>query len=212
MANKLFQDYQSAEAKIERQISLPMRDALRISLRNITIRFGRAVITAAGTFLGIAFLMSVFTGSLLMEAAHQGEMDPSMAARKVWLVTMSLLVCGVGITNSMLMSVTERFREIGTMKCLGALDNFIIRLYLIESALMGVGGSTAGAVVGTLAMILVSLTKGGAKILPQMNWMHLLQYFGMSVVIGSVISVVAAVPAARHAAKMPAAAALRTEI
>ena len=133
---------------------------------------------------------------------------------------MSLLVCGVGITNSMLMSVTERFREIGTMKCLGALDGFIVRLYLIESALMGVIGSFAGALAGTLAMGLVYMLKGGTAVLVGVHWLTLstakpdsvFEYFVISLVIGTVISVVAAVPAASHAAKMPAAAALRTEI
>ncbi len=70
--------------------------------------------------------------------------------RGVWLVTLSLMVCVVGITNAMLMSVTERFREIGTMKCLGALDIFVVKLFLIESALQGVVGSVAGAVIGFL--------------------------------------------------------------
>ena len=69
----LMKDYQTAESKIERQISLPFREALKISLRNITIRFGRAMITAAGTFLGIAFLMSVFTGSMILDAVHRAE-------------------------------------------------------------------------------------------------------------------------------------------
>jgi len=206
----LMKDYQTAESKIERQISLPFREALKISLRNITIRFGRAMITAAGTFLGIAFLMSVFTGSMILDAVHRAEGTPAdvgMAARQIWLVVMSLLVCGVGITNSMLMSVTERFREIGTMKCLGALDGFIVRLYLIESALMGVIGSFAGALAGTAVLVGVHwLTLSTAK--PD----SVFEYFVISLVIGTVISVVAAVPAASHAAKMPAAAALRTEI
>ena len=48
-----------------------------------------------------------------------------------WLLGLALLVAFVGILNAMLMSVTERFREIGTMKCLGALDGFIVRLFLI---------------------------------------------------------------------------------
>jgi hypothetical protein len=54
-----------------------------------------------------------------------------------WLMSLALLVAFVGILNAMLMSVTERFREIGTMKCLGALDSFIIKLFLIESLFQG---------------------------------------------------------------------------
>jgi predicted outer membrane lipoprotein len=75
-----------------------------------------------------------------------------------WLLGLALLVAFVGILNAMLMSVTERFREIGTMKCLGALDSFIIKLFLIESVFQGVIGTAIGiglgmvlAVVGTRA-------------------------------------------------------------
>ena len=48
----------------------------------------------------------------------------------------------------MLMSVTERFREIGTMKCLGALDTFIVKLFLLESTFQGLAGTSAGIVIG----------------------------------------------------------------
>ncbi len=65
-----------------------------------------------------------------------------------WLLALALLVAFVGILNAMLMSVTERFREIGTMKCLGALNGFIVKLFLIESLFQGVVGTIIGVVAG----------------------------------------------------------------
>ena len=64
----------------------------------------------------------VLKGRLLVDSLRWGAREKFRAnisaRRNLWLVTLSLLVCIVGITNAMLMSVTERFREIGTMKCL----------------------------------------------------------------------------------------------
>ena len=57
--------------------------------------------------------------------------------RTLWITVFSLLVTVIGIANALLMSVTERFREIGTMKCLGALSGFIRRLFVIESTIIG---------------------------------------------------------------------------
>ena len=65
-----------------------------------------------------------------------------------WLLVMALLTCTVGIANAMLMSVTERFREIGTMKCLGALDGLVVKLFLMESSLLGMVGALIGIVMG----------------------------------------------------------------
>src|SRR5207302_8443155 len=75
-------------------------------------------------------------------------------AQTRWLVGLALLVAFVGILNAMLMSVTERFREIGTMKCLGALDGFIVKLFLLESAFQGIVGTLIGIVLG-LGMSLI---------------------------------------------------------
>ena len=217
--------------KIQRQISLPWGDAFRISLRNITLRLGRAAITASGVVLGIAFLSSVWTARVAQQGiiAHeqQGaravttEAGPGAAeaaaemeqrtARQNWLVVMSLLVCTVGIANAMLMSVTERFREIGTMKCLGALDSFIVRLFLIETALLGLFGSVVGVLLGHLVMLVVYTIKDHS-VAAKMDWGHMLGYMGVGLAIGIVLSLVAAVPPAVRAAKMPPAAALSTDI
>ena len=51
--------------------------------------------------------------------------DYGIQERMLWLILVSMVVCAVGIANAMLMSVTERFREIATLKCLGALDGTI---------------------------------------------------------------------------------------
>jgi predicted lysophospholipase L1 biosynthesis ABC-type transport system permease subunit len=196
----------SGPAKIERQISLPMSQAVKIAWRNITIRLSRALITGAGTLLGIAFLMSVFTASLVQQA--QGiEISPAQQQKNAWLVVMSLLVSVVGITNAMLMSVTERYKEIGTIKCLGALDNFIVKMFLIESGLLGLVGSAIGALVGAVFMLFTGL---GA--LGKLNWMQLLISYGICLLLGTVLSIVAAVPPAIRAAKMHPADAMRSEI
>ncbi len=221
--------------QVQRQMVLPWRQAFIISMRNVTLRLGRAAITGAGVILGIAFLVSVWTSKVAIEGierydaqsaravavsgkdagpgAAQAEAEQrARAARQSWLVIMSLLVCGVGITNSMLMSVTERFREIGTMKCLGALDQFIVRLFLIESAVLGVLGSLIGALVGHLVMLAVYMIKDGTSVAAKMNWGEMLEYIGIALVIGTVLSLVAAVPPAVRAARLPPAAALATEI
>jgi ABC-type antimicrobial peptide transport system permease subunit len=117
----------------------------------------------------------------------------------------------VGITNSMLMSVTERFREIGTMKCLGALDAFIVRLFLIETALLGLFGSIAGIIIGHVVMLIVYTFKDHS-VVAKMDWGHMLLYMLAAMLIGIVVSVIAAIIPAVRAARMPAAAALATEV
>src|SRR5262249_50437312 len=75
---------------------------------------------------------------------------------------LALLVAFIWSLNSMLMSVTERFREIGTMKCLGALDGFIVRLFLLESLFQGVVGTVAGIVIGVSLSLLEQIISYGS--------------------------------------------------
>ncbi len=134
-------------------------------------------------------------------------------ARSIWIIIISLLVTVIGIANAMLMSVTERFREIGTMKCLGALSSFIRRVFLIESSLMGLFGGIAGAVFGSLVAIAAySFTYGFGLVLSSISWGTLLLYILLGVVAGVVLSVIAAIYPADLASRMVPATALRSNI
>jgi hypothetical protein len=131
--------------------------------------------------------------------------------RSGWIVVISLLVTVIGIANAMLMSVTERFREIGTMKCLGALSAFVRQMFLLESILIGVAGATAGALLGAaFSVVVYGAIYGFGLVLGSLEWAPLGLYLLGSVAAGVVLSVVAALYPAQLAAHMVPATALRS--
>jgi ABC-type antimicrobial peptide transport system permease subunit len=133
--------------------------------------------------------------------------------RTSWIIIISLLVTVIGISNAMLMSVTERFREIGTMKCLGALSQFIREIFFIESSLVGLTGSVIGSLFGfVFAAAAFMLTYGGGLVLTTLSPGRLLLYFVASVAAGVVLSIVAAIYPASLASRMVPATALRSTV
>jgi putative ABC transport system permease protein len=147
------------------------------------------------------------------EIAARAAEEKRETFRAGWILTIALLVTVIGIANAMIMSVTERFREIGTMKCLGALSSFVRRLFLIESSLMGFVGGLAGTIFGTLFSAFVySLTYGFELTLGSVNYPLLLLAMAGSLVAGVSLSILAAIYPANFAARMVPASALRTNI
>lgn len=128
------------------------------------------------------------------------------------IAAVSLLVGAVGIANTMFMSVMERTRQIGLLKSLGATDNEVMKLFLIESGLFGVVGGVIGVTTGILISVLISsiglqmMGPGGTMstvVSPQL----IIFALAFSIIVG----VLSGVMPARAAAKMNPVDALRFE-
>ncbi len=208
---------------IGQQIELPFSESIRISYQSLMLRFGRSIITTAGITLGIAFLVFVVISNEIATSTVGGgaseqlmdlgeEQEPGISTKDKWLIIMSLIVCVVGITNSMLMSVTERFREIGTMKCLGALDHFVVILFLLESGFQGFAGALVGALIGLVAALLMGLANFGLDIFMDFPLLSILLWILGGSVLGMLLAVLGAAFPAWRAAKLPPAEAMRTEV
>jgi predicted lysophospholipase L1 biosynthesis ABC-type transport system permease subunit len=171
-------------------VALPVRKAAQIAWQSIRQRLARSLLVTSGIVLALAFLMAVLTteamtdamrrwvltgpasenfqrqqAASLMQQKGEATTPQEVADAKLqsrWLIGLALLVAFVGILNAMLMSVTERFREIGTMKCLGALDSFILKLFLLESVFQGVAGTLIGVTLGLgLSLLSITISYGG---------------------------------------------------
>ena len=108
------------------------------------------------------------TGEAIDTAAITAELGPKTVVKPANEGSaIGVTIAFVGIVNTMLMSVTERFREIGTFKCLGALDSFVVRIFVLEAFYQGLIGGTAGGIAGIAVATLSLLFSVG---LPVLYW------------------------------------------
>lgn len=120
------------------------------------------------------------------------------------IAALSLLVGGIGVMNIMLVSVTERTREIGLRKALGAPPGAIRRQFLLEAAILGLAGGVLGALLGSLATLLLPGVIGSSIILSPAA-------VGLSIGVSIAIGVIFGVYPATRAARLTPIDALRSE-
>ncbi|MFA6282285.1 MAG: ABC transporter permease [Candidatus Omnitrophota bacterium] len=120
------------------------------------------------------------------------------------IAAISLLVGGIGIMNIMLVSVTERTREIGLRKAIGANNKDIMTQFLIEAILMSFIGGLSGVALGAGAAILISIVSG---------WSVKVSLFSivLATVFSLMVGVVFGLWPARQASRLDPIEALRYE-
>jgi len=215
---------------VGRQVALPFIKSLEIAYKSIKVRFFRSLITTLSLVLAVSFLSfvnvstDVANGMLATgEYKHQqaleragyditpGQTSIGNSPKQQWIVILSLLVCVVGIVNAQLMAVTERFREIGTMKCLGALDRFIMRLFLLEAGMQGLAGAGAGALAGGAFALMNAYIRFGSIAVSGISWNHVGISIGTAIGVGCVLSLAGVAYPAIVAARMQPVEAMRVE-
>lgn len=135
----------------------------------------------------------------------------TLGTKTVWLIFVSFLVCVVGIANAMLMSVLERFKEIATMKCLGARNETIAFLFVTESTIIGVVGGILGIVVGFIIVLVRLGLQYRSLVFENFPAADLLMAMGMCFCCSLLLAMFAAIYPAWVASRMAPMEAMRVD-
>jgi putative ABC transport system permease protein len=120
------------------------------------------------------------------------------------IAAISLFVGSIGIANIMIVSVTERTREIGIMKAVGARKRDIVQLFLVESVILGAIGAIFGVLAG-LGVGYLAVSLFGWPMVYPLNWIII------AVLVGVVVGILSGLYPAWRAAKVDPIQALRRE-
>ncbi len=192
-------------------VFLPYSTAARMSYTGKISSYTLTVVdetqAAASVTIVEDYLYDIFSDDNAYMVISMAEMLDAMNAMinvmigiLAGIAAISLVVGGIGIMNIMLVSVTERTREIGIRKALGAKERYIMQQFVMEaattSALGGVLGITVGYGLSSIATIVVTaLMQENLTVSPSIG--AVLGAFGISTCIGIVFGYLPAKKAAR---------------
>ena len=205
-------DTSDQEGSSDDIVLLPYTTALRVSKTGTASSYAVTVtsednISEAKTVLenGLQELLNSDEGYMVTSMSEMLDMMTSMVNMVVTILTaiaaISLLVGGIGIMNIMMVSVTERTREIGIRKALGAKERVILGLFVTEaattSALGGVLGIGLGYLLSALANRILPLVMSDMEMTVSPSFGSVAVAFGISVGIGVLFGYLPAKRAAR---------------
>jgi len=142
---------------------------------------------------------SIQTSEQLMESF--GDIFMIVTAVLIGIATISLLVGGIGIMNTMYTAVLQRTSEIGVMKAIGAKNSDILKLFLIESGFYGLIGGLVGIVIGIViakvVVLIASQYVGEALLKADFSPLLIIGSLAFSFLVGALSGVLPAVQASK---------------
>lgn len=183
----------SQDSTDDDQVIIPVTVATRLTkstiIRNFMVQATTPEATNEVTELFNTYLLKIYRDSRTFRVFNMTQMLSALDSVTGVLMlvlggiaAISLIVGGVGIMNIMLVSVTERTREIGIRKAIGAKKGNIMTQFLIEALVVTGLGGVIGVLIG---LALIKFVIGGLKIVPEvysLDW--ILISFGFSLAIG----------------------------
>ncbi|MEM0211423.1 MAG: FtsX-like permease family protein [Candidatus Methanomethylicia archaeon] len=190
------------------QIKTSIKDLVYITLQHMKKRKSRILLSIGNIFLGIALVSSMMIISSSYATRNSSTLlMVNLNEYQLWVSIISIFVCIITIFNSMLISVVERYKEIGVMKCLGARNSLIMKLFLLEAILIGLIGGILGFLTATFFTLPVILQLGSIPSL-----ISYIQILFVAFFVAIIISTIAAIYPALYASKINPVDALRYEV
>jgi putative ABC transport system permease protein len=138
-------------------------------------------------------LFKVFNLSEVLKAA--GKISIGLTVVLLLIAAISLLASGIGIMNVMLITVTERTREIGVKKAIGAMRRILLIEFLAEALILSGGGGLVGILLGVSVPYSVHFFAPSIKI--QVPPVAIIAGFGVTLLVGLTFGMIPALRAAR---------------
>jgi ABC-type lipoprotein release transport system permease subunit len=153
--------------------------------------------------------LSGVTASTGSSVASEASLSASLAIFFIVIGGVALLAGGFGVTNTMIMSINERTREIGTLRAIGAHKTQVLRIFFSESLLIGLLGAAAGAFFGiVISLILPYFSSSvsssglfggllGGRLATSLVASNILLSIGLGVIVGVLAGIYPALRASR---------------